>query len=692
MLALCVAALLALIWPRDDTDTPTAIATPLAAASTAKQPANGAEAPAATVATSEDRVSAPPLVRTSPPDSSSDPQGLRGRVINSVGQSLTGVTVYLVESASNDPLLFPLIQQQRHLMAPIANAETALDGTFAVGLPIVQDKVYDLFLLSDRHATVRMTGLRLLTNTWHDLGDLTMTTGTTIRGRVTVLGQPGIPVPQAVVTVASGGAFADAAMRALPGEQGALIAHVDGNGDYVLEHAPQSGIVVVSAIAPGFARVINQEVELHADSTVQVDFELPPGKTLAGEVRTLTGLAIADARIEAWPKPSNLPPLIAFSDERGAFLLQGLRPGPHTLKATANGFADVTTADVEPGELVRLTMVPQNRIQLRAITPTGRVLRNYRLGLRRFFPQDHLAALDEQALANGTIGSIHELRDQRIRLSSNSDYADILGVPDGIFTCEVEAEGFAKTLSLPVDFRSPAATVATGAAEMTAQQPGTTQRIDVMVTAGCLLRGVVHDSSGAPLADAIVTTQSAGTMPDSPVLRVMQGWVPKRISERSVHTNAAGAFQMQHLALATYQLQIEHPDACRTFVRNLDLSQPGERNLAPIRMDHGTVTTGRVTLAGRVAGQMKVILTTETTAPADKSLRLETVTDGEGHYRFDRRIPPGSYVLRAAVVGSTTPDSEIFQQLLQLRQSATTFTVPTGQDVVQVDLNVPSGN
>ena len=109
-------------------------------------------------------------------------------------------------------------------------------------------------------------------------------------------------------------------------------------------------------------------------------------------------------------------------------------------------------------------------------------------------------------------------------------------------------------------------------------------------------------------------------------------------------------------------------------------------------MRHGSLITGIATSQGRIAGQIKVVLTTPPAIPADKSIRLETVTDGEGRYLFTRRIPPGSYELRAAVVGAASPDSEIFQQLLQLKRSSTIFTVPTGQDVVEHNLNVPAAN
>lgn len=635
-----------------------------------------------------DRVAAPELIRISAPASSSEPQGFRGTIVNAKSQPLPGVSVFLLESASNDPMLFPLVQQQPHLLAPLASAKTAPDGSFAVGLPVAQDKTYDLFLVSLHHATVRLTGLRLLADTWHDLGELILNKGATIRGRVTVLGQANMPVPQAVVSVSSGGAFADAALRALPGELGALVANVNANGEYELQHAPSRGLIVITAIAPGFAKVVKRDIEILDAMPVQVDIELPPGKELAGDVRTATGVAITNARIEAWPKQSNRPPMIAFSDQRGAFVLQGLRPGPHTVKAIAAGFANVEQTGLEPGQMVHLTMVPKNRIHVVVTSQGGRILRNYQLGLRRFFAKDHSAPLDALALATGTIGSIHEVRDQRVRLDGTADHAEILDVPDGTFCCEIEAEGFAKTLSLPVDFR----TKNPAASGQSVQQAGTTQRIQVVVTTGCSLRGRVFDANGAPLAGATIKSQSPGTMPDSPVLRMMQGWVPKRITERSEESDANGFFRLERMALATYQLQVTHPDACRMLLRDIDCNQPGEVILPITKMAQGASLKGFATYDGRIQGQMKVVLTTSASSPADMSIRMETVTDEEGLYRFTRRIPPGSYELRTALVGTSSPRSEIFQQLLQLKRSSITFNVLTGQNEVHQDLDLPAAN
>ena len=691
-ITLSLIALIALAWPTGTTNTPTSDTQGGTGATSVQKSDDGSSIsikPA--VSSGGGRKPAPELKRTSAPDSSNEPQGLRGTAVNANGRPLMGVSVYLVESASNDPMLLHLVNEQPHLLTPMASDETAQDGSFAVGLAVAQDKTYDLFLLSPRHATVRMTGLRLLPNSWHDLGDLVLRTGTTIRGRVTVKGQLGMPVPHATVKVSSGGAFADAALRALPGDSGEQIANVNANGEYELRNAPASGLILMTALAPGFARMVKHDIELNSFGPLQVDFALSPGKTIAGQVRTKTGLAIVNARIEAWPQQTNQPPLVTFSDERGSFLLQGAQCQAHTVKATAAGFAATEQTEVTPGQAVHLTMVPQNRIHVTALAPNGRVLRNFRVGLRRFFPKDHKAPLDAQALANGTLGSIHEVRDLRVRLDGNTDYAVIHNVPDGTYVCEVQAEKFAKSFSLPIRFQAPQLPESTPGTPKQ-QQPGSLKRLEVTVTNGCNLRGQVLDSQGAPLAGATVTTQSPGTMPDSPMLRMMDRWVPKRITQQTQTTDNNGYFRFERMALSTYQLQIDHPQACRTFVRSIDGKQPSNIALGSTRMRHGSLITGIATSQGRIAGQIKVVLTTPPAIPADKSIRLETVTDGEGRYLFTRRIPPGSYELRAAVVGAASPDSEIFQQLLQLKRSSTIFTVPTGQDVVEHNLNVPAAN
>ncbi len=637
-------------------------------------PASAPEAPAvsraATAEPATERTAGTANERSLPPAPASA-QGFRGSIIDEAQRPLGGLDVYLVDSAGNEPAALPLLSQHRHAFGPVASTRSAGDGTFALGLPVVQERVYELYVLSPSFATARIGGLRLLAGEWHELGAITMGAGATVRGRVTVAGRDDIPVPQAVVTVEIGAAFADAALRALPGAGPALTATVDASGAYELRHVPSRGIVQVAAVAPGFARVLKTNIELTLDRPVQVDFGLPPGESLGGTVTASDGRAIAGARMEAWPRQGAGQALVGHSDDSGAFQVLGLVAGPHRLRVIARGFELHDEPDVQPGRQdLRIVLHARSSVRVRVLTPAGDVVRSYRLGLRRYFEDQR-----------GQIAAVADVPEQRVRLDGMSDSATIGDVPPGTFVCQVEAEGFAKTLSAPINNnRQPGAV------------PGPRQfDVTITLTPGAALRGVVLDENGAPLAGATVATQTDGAMPDNPFFQIVAATVPDRITPQRVTTGADGSFLLKHLAFAEYQLLVEHPEACRMFVPGLNLDREGERALPPIRMITGATVTGRVTVAGRVAGQIKVVLTTPATATSGRdALRLETVTDSAGAFRMPRRVPPGTYELRAAIVGTAEPEVQIFRQLLQMQRSSTTVVIGPGQRLVERDIDLPS--
>ncbi|MCA8976178.1 MAG: hypothetical protein KDC98_15765, partial [Planctomycetes bacterium] len=80
------------------------------------------------------------------------PQGISGRVMDERGHPLAGAEVYLLESARNDALALPVLQQQGLLMGPVAETRSANDGTFALGLQLATDKLYEVRLTSKHHA------------------------------------------------------------------------------------------------------------------------------------------------------------------------------------------------------------------------------------------------------------------------------------------------------------------------------------------------------------------------------------------------------------------------------------------------------------------------------------------------------------------------------------------------------------
>lgn len=616
------------------------------------------------------------------------PQGLRGIATDERGRPLAGIDVYLVESLRNEPLLLPMLLQQGLPLGPLAATRSGPDGSFAVGLQVPTEKLYELRLLSPRHARVRLGDLRVLPGEWHDVGAVILEPGRSIRGRVTIAGT-GTPVPQAVVSLSSGSVFDDVALRALPGFEHGHIAAVDAQGYYELTQTPTRGLFQLSAVAPGFARGLRQGIDLGAgdaaaassDGTLVVDFGLLPGLSITGLVVDAAGAAVAQARVEAWPQGAATPPAVAMSGADGRFELLGLVTGDYRVRVLARGFLDQERRNVPAGsDDLRLVLEPRSRLRVRVLGADRQVLRRYQLGVRRWFPHASDAL-------QGQIGLVAELPDQRVRLDGMTDAAEVTGLPPGLFVLEVKAEGHAKTLSEPFALDA----------------SGQELELTVPLDRGGRLRGRVVDETGQPLAGATVESQPHGAAPDNPVWRMLAQAAPERITRSKAVTGADGGFELPLLARGHYQLQIDHGDACRLVLADVRIEAAGDRELPLLRLLRGAEVVGSVQWDGKVPTQAKVVLASAVepeAAPAGAEpgevpatppgLRLETVTDATGSFRLPRRVPPGRYEIRAAAVGTGDPDAQVFALIQQMQRSATTFQIHPGQAEVVLRLELRS--
>ncbi len=599
-------------------------------------------------------------------------QGVRGTVVDERDLPLAAVAVYLIESASNDPLALPAMLQQGLLPGPTTATHSADDGSFALGLPVATERLYEVHLLAPGRADTRVTGLRLQQGQWHDLGRLVMARGAVVRGRVTVEGSE-LPVPQATVTLVAGTVFDDTVLRALPGRENGLVANADANGFYEFANAPLRGAVQLTAVAPGFAAVLEQNVQLQADKPVEVNFGLRPGHSLGGTLVDDGGRPIAGARIEAWPMTASGQPLLGQSHADGSFVVHGLAAGKHRVRVFARGFQNLDLPEVIPTRLdLRLQMLPRARLQVTVRDDDGQVLHSYQVAVRRYFPNKDPGLVE---VSHGDLGLLADVPEQRVRLDRMTDSAEIVGIPPGDYVCQVSAEGHAKTLSAPFRIEADTRSLA----------------VAVTMTAGATVRGRVLDESGLPLSGATVSTQAQGATPDNPLWRMLAGAAPAKVTPLIAKTGPDGSFELPMLALGSYDLVVEHAEACRTLVRNLDLHQPGARVIAPVRLASGTIVQGQATVAGKIQGQIRVILTSSSadSGPSTDPVRLEASTDENGHYTMPRRVPPGSYELRAFAVVSADPASQPIHQLLQMQRSATLLTVPPGRREVACDLDLP---
>jgi len=613
------------------------------------------------------RERAPRLAPTEPPPKASTAQGLRGLVVDTAGQPLAGVDVHLLDAASNEPLQAGALSAAT--LAPLASTLSDSFGAFAIGLPVVQERQYELCFVSPAHALLRSGPYHLLAEEWHDLGAIVLQAGAMVRGRVTMAGRSDIPVPNATIRIEVGSTFADAVLQALPAPAAGLVARSNGTGDYEIAHAPSRGTVTITAVAPGFARVQRRNVVLRGGSTVQVDFALPPGQSLFGSVVDELGAPIDAARVQAWTVRSPGTPLLAPADQRGMFAVHGLLPETYRVRAEAPGFEPAELMPVAPGSRdLRLVLAARGAIRLRVQTAESTPLRSYRVALRRTF-----------AGPPAQLGNVPEVPERQVHLGPASDSYELTDVPAGVFVVEITADGLAKTFSREIDHRRDA----------TRPPPPRWHEVDVTMSPGAMLRGRVLAEDGRPLVGATVATERDGVDPDSPLQGVLGRNLPERITRTNARTDGFGEFVLPQLAAGDYQLQVEHPEACRDLVRGLAVAAGEERTVPPIRLQRGAEIVGRATYAGQPAGQIKVVLMRAAANGQRGGLRLEAVTDSRGDFRMPARVPPGEYVLRGAVVGGAEPEAQIAQQLLQLQRSSTNVSVPPGQALVQRDLDIP---
>jgi protocatechuate 3,4-dioxygenase beta subunit len=589
-------------------------------------------------------------------------QGLRGRVLDDRQQPIEGAAIHLLESVGNDPLAIPVLQQQRQAFGPVATVDSGADGSFAIGLGVAQeDKVYELYVQAQGLAVARRGGLRLVPNQWYDVGSIELARGATLRGRVTVAGRPDIPVPGATIAVEVGGAFVDAALRALPDAGPGLIATANAYGEYELPHVPSRGVVQASAVGRGFARLLRTNVELAADGPTVLDFALTPGHVLAGVVVDERGSPVAGAVVEAWSAQPQRPLSVRAADD-GRFEILGVGSGAHRIHVRAAGHHPHDEHAVEPGRVdLQIVLQRQNRLRVRAETPSGATLRSYRLAVRRWFPE-----------APEQLAAAPEVPERRVRLDGFTDAAEIEGLPAGWFCVQIDAEGWARTFSAPID------NTGRGARDLA---------VVVAVTPGAALHGRVTDARGQPLAAADVHLEPAGHAVDNPFVRMFAGAFPHRATVGHTRTAADGSFSFERLSFASYQLRIEHPEACREIVPIPDLDRVEHRTLPPIALHDGAIVRGRI--RNPPPGQVKVVLTSlPAAAAAAAAIRVEAIADADGTYCLPRRLPAGEYELRAAGLGTAEPEAQIFQHLAQMKRSATRLVIAAGQRLAEHDLDL----
>jgi hypothetical protein len=211
--------------------------------------------------------------------------------------------------------------------------------------------------------------------------------------------------------------------------------------------------------------------------------------------------------------------------------------------------------------------------------------------------------------------------------------------------------------------------------------------VELHMSAGGRIRGIVRDQSGGPLRGVVVQTRVNGLMENA--IGIMLGsMIPKKITEMSVQTDAEGRYRFDVMAQGAYQLQFTHPDFCHE-VRNDVIVEQGTTTEAPlVALIRGTLVTGTTMVDGVATGQIKVSILVAPSEPGNATpggFAAEAVSDNLGQYVISKRLPPGTYQIRA-----TRNSDNPFRSFADYQKTQRSFSVGLGQTQVAVDINVPS--
>lgn len=603
------------------------------------------------------------------------PQGVRGRLLLPDGTPAANVPMLLVESGMNDPIKIFLDNRSGKLRPAIANSQTAADGTFALGLRQAQ-KAVDLRALSPDHPEINRSQIKVRERDWYDTGDVQLEVGLVVQGRV-VEATTKTPIAQATVFLSNSNQ--SHAMVASPGRERGVSVTTDDNGGFRFTNAPRIGLVNLSAEAQGYAstQLLNQQ--LKQDGPTEHTLELELGQPIAGVVVDQDGKPISGAAVIATGLSSKTPQTATVTSANdGSFEFPSLRTGPYSLLGTSSQHSDGKNAMVMTGDAaVKLVLAMRAMVKLRVLGANKVPVKNFKVGLKKYFPNNPLG-----------IGNVPEFSDRRVNPSDyapehGGDWALIRGLPAGEFRFQIEDSAHAKTLSGP----------------FTVVEGGPIAEVTAELTLGATITGTVIDDRGQPVAGATITTDlNGGLAADSGIFEIFRTMMPEKHSKAQTTSDAQGRFRIAKLAYADYMVRVSHQSYCEGTVINLKLETEGQVvDAGVIQLSLGTLVEGVTMVGGMPAGQIKVTIsspmgdalpTAEAIAagarPARAMFNANVVSDGDGHFRILKRVPPGSYKITASRHSTNSP----FDALLDMKETEKKLDILPGHDRLELTFNL----
>ncbi len=387
------------------------------------------------------------------------------------------------------------------------------------------------------------------------------------------------------------------------------------DGTYEFSHcAKDTHILTVSA--DGYGQVTIPNLNISGEVDVERNVEMQAAQLLGGMVVDSEGSPIKGAKVEAFSQTNRASrtQTMAKTDAEGQYLFEDVPGGTYTLRASAKGYKTATKPRINAGEMdVTIQLTPLPTVSGQVFDDKGQPARNFTVNLRHPMRGSDLTM---------------PVAKTRKSVKSNDGTYKITVPMAGDYIVEAQSGSFAPSLSAP--FSIIEGQNLTG--------------IDVTLKGGGIIKGRVVDTSGKPVAGAMVKTNNndwTGSGFDISLGETFPGISTKK----NTRSNADGEFILRGLHPTKYLVQISHPGFAKTSLRNVIVSEGIETNIKDVRMETGSTVSGMVrgpNGAALSAATVNLNMETSTEFPLSYTVR----TNKDGAYEI-KSVRSGTYWISA---------------------------------------------
>lgn len=447
--------------------------------------------------------------------------------------------------------------------------------------------------------------------------DIVMTAGASIAGQV--VDAAGNPVPELSVFASPTLAEMMSGLASWTSEQAAT----DEDGRFRFDHIPAGNVRVAAGQSDMFQSFEDDPasvtLEIEGDEVFEValiyDGEEPG--TLGGELRGVVvdaeGVGIAGASLSVSAAGTGF--VQGTTDETGSFVLEGMGEDAVFVQVSAEGYTDVQTS-ATPGsdeQIFRLQRL--GRIRGRVLTQNGLIPTGVKISYRHSTSSETDVMEMTSRLQRAMSGD-----DDGARIEADGSF-ELVGVAPGNVVVSAQAEGFAPGTS----------------SEVVVISDETTDGVEVYLSQGSSVSGVVRDSVGQPVARATVRVRVRGQSEAEDLMaQLMPGMTDGGVEAT---TDSTGAYEVDHLAAGSYVIQASHRDLAPSEPTRFDVGAETTQELPDLIMSVGGTIRGRLVDAdGKPrAGQMIQVMS--------KSGGMKMATSAaDGRFEWTS-LAPGKYLL-----------------------------------------------